>query len=133
MADNLPDAIENLVLEWLFSARTATRPTNTTLKLRLMTANGNDASAGTELGTSGGYTAGGATVVFGTAASAGSISTTADVSWTNMPVATIVGVEIWDTAGTPLRLAYGPLSANKTTNSGDTFTVTTGNLTITLA
>jgi hypothetical protein len=132
MADNLPDAIENLVLEWLLSARTATRPT-TPLKLRLMTANGSDAAAGTELGTSGGYTAGGATVVFGTAASAGSIATTADVTWTNMPATTIVGVEVWDTAGTPLRLAYGPLSASKTTNSGDTFTVTTGNLTITLA
>src|SRR4051812_33642645 len=125
MADNLPDAIENLVLEWLFSTRTATRPTATTLKLRLMTANGSDSAAGTELGTSGGYTAGGATVVFGTAASGGSIATTADVTWTNMPATTIVGVEIWDTAGTPVRLAYGALSANKTTNSGDTFTIAT--------
>jgi hypothetical protein len=132
MADNLTDAAENLVLEWLFSARTATRPT-TPLKLKLMTANGSDASAGTELGTSGGYTAGGATVTFGTAASAGSIATTADVTWTNMPATTIVGVEIWDTAGTPVRIAYGALTANKTTNSGDTFTVTTGALTMTLA
>lgn len=132
MADNLPDAIENLVLEWLFSSRTATRPT-TPLKLRLMTAVGSDSAAGTELGTSGGYTAGGATITFGTTAAGGSISNTADVSWTNMPATTINGVEIWDTAGTPVRIAYGSLSAAKTTNSGDTFTVTAGNLTITLA
>lgn len=132
MADNLTDAAENLVLEWLFSNRTATRPT-IPLKLKLMTVNGSDSSAGTELGTSGGYTAGGATVTFGTAASGGSIATTADVSWTNMPATTIVGVEIWDTAGTPVRIAYGALSASKTTNSGDTFTISSGQLTMTLA
>lgn len=132
MADNLPDAIENLVLEWLFSTRTATRP-STPWKLRLMSANGNDTTAGTELSTSGGYTAGGATITFGSAASGGSISNTADVTWTNMPAVTIVAVEVWDSAGTPLRLAYGTLTASKTTNSGDTFTVSTGNLTITLA
>lgn len=132
MADNLTDAAENLVLEFLLSARTATRPT-LPLKLKLMTANGSDSAAGTELGTSGGYTAGGATVVFGTAASAGSIATTADVIWTNMPAATIVGVEIWDTAGTPVRIAYGALSASKTTNSGDTFTIALGALTIAVA
>jgi len=131
MADNLPDAIENLVLTWLFTSSAATRPT-TPLKLRLMTANGSDSSAGTELGTSGGYTAGGATVTFGSAAS-GQIASNADVSWTNMPATTIVGVEVWDTAGTPVRLAYGALSANKTTNSGDTFTVSSGNLTISIA
>lgn len=131
MAGNLPDTIENLVLTWLFTSSAATRPTTSTLKLRLMTANGSDASAGTELATSGGYTAGGATVTFGTP-SAGSITTTADVTWTNMPATTIVGVEVWDTAGTPLRLAYGALSASKTTNSGDTFNVATGQLTISL-
>ena len=131
MADNLTDAAENLALNFLFNTQTATRPT-TPLKLKLMTANGTDASAGTELGTSGGYTAGGATVTFGAAAS-GQVATTADVSWTNMPAATIVGVEVWDTAGTPVRLAYGALASSKTTNSGDTFTISTGNLTITLA
>ena len=131
MADNLTDAAENLALNFLFNTQTATRPT-TPLKLKLMTANGSDASAGTELGTSGGYTAGGATIVFG-AASSGSVANNADVSWTNMPATTIVGVEVWDTAGSPVRLAYGALTASKTTNSGDTFTVATGVLTITIA
>lgn len=131
MADNLTDAAENLALNFLFNNQTATRPT-LPLKLKLMTANGNDASAGTELSTSGGYTAGGSTVVFAVA-SAGAVATSADVSWTNMPAATIVGVEVWDTAGSPVRLAYGALSASKTTNSGDTFTITAGQLTMTLA
>jgi hypothetical protein len=131
MADNLTDAAENLALNFLFNNQTATRPT-LPLKLKLMTANGSDASAGTELGASGGYATGGATVVFAAAAS-GAVATNADVSWTNMPAATIVGVEVWDTAGSPVRLAYGALSASKTTNSGDTFTITSGQLTMTLA
>lgn len=132
MADNLTDAAENLVLEWLFSARTATRPT-LPLKLKLISNTPTDSTAGTELSTAGGYTAGGATVVFGTVASGGSIANTADVVWTSMPAVTITAVEIWDTAGTPVRIAYGLLSSAKTTNSGDTFTVSTGNLTMTLA
>lgn len=131
MADNLPDTIENLLLTWLFTSSAATRPT-TPLRLRLMTANGSDSANGTELSTSGGYTAGGATITFGAAAS-GQIANSADVSWTNMPAATIVGVEIWDTAGSPVRLAYGALAASKTTSSGDTFTVSTGALTFSLA
>lgn len=131
MADNLTDATENLALNFLFNNQTATRPT-LPLKLRLMTANGSDSSAGTELGTSGGYTAGGSNVVFAAAAS-GQVASNADVSWTNMPAATIVGVEVWDSAGSPVRLAYGALGANKTTNSGDTFTVASGALTISLA
>lgn len=131
MADNLPDAIENLVLAWLFTNGTATRPT-IPVKCRLMTANGSDSAAGTELGTSGGYTAGGSNVTFNTPASGATDNSTA-LTWTNMPATTIVGIEIWDTAGTPLRLAYGALTANKTTNSGDTFTIAIGDIDITLA
>lgn len=132
MADNLTDAAEILALNFLFNTQTATRPT-TPLKLKLMTANGSDSAAGTELGTSGGYTAGGSTVTFA-AASGGQVDNTGSaVSWTNMPATTIVGVEIWDTAGSPVRLAYGALAASKTTNSGDTFTIASGALTIALA
>lgn len=128
MADNLTDTMENLVLTWLFTASAATRPAGP-YKLRLMTANGTDSSAGTEVSTSGGYTAGGATVTFGTAAS-GQIATNADVTWTNMPAVTIVAVEVWDATQ---RIAYGTLSASKTTTSGDTFTVSSGALTFSLA
>ena len=133
MADNLTDTAENLALNWLFVvAQTPTRPTGP-LKVRLMTANGSDAAAGTELATSGGYTAGGSSVVFTTAASGATDNTGSAVSWTNMPATTIVGVEIWDSAGTPVRLAYGALGSSKTTNSGDTFTIASGALTLTIA
>ena len=47
MADNLPDTIENQLLDALVG--TSTYSVTGTIKLRLMTANGSDASAGTEV------------------------------------------------------------------------------------
>lgn len=119
MADNLPDAIENALLNLLLrgTALTVTTP----MKARLMTANGSDSANGTELGTSGGYTALGATITFGSVAASGSISNTVAVTWTNMPATTIVGLEIWDSTGTPVRIWWGALAASKTVASGDTF------------
>lgn len=130
MADNLPDAIENAVLNLLLrgTALTITTP----MKARLMTANGSDSANGTELGTSGGYTAGGATITFGSAASAGSISNTVAVTWTNMPATTIVGLEIWDSTGSPVRIWWGALASSKTVASGDTFEFAISAVTCTL-
>jgi hypothetical protein len=57
-------------------------------------------------------------------ASAGSTTAPA-VSHTSMPAGTVRYVEIYSTStGTTRRLWYGQLSADKTTASGDTLTVT---------
>lgn len=130
MADNLPDAIENAVLNLLLrgTALTVTTP----MKARLMTANGSDSANGTELGTSGGYTALGATITFGSVAASGSIANTVAVTWTNMPATTIVGLEIWDSTGTPVRIWWGALAASKTVASGDTFEFAIGAVVCTL-
>lgn len=131
MADNLPDTVENAILDLLCrgTAYTVTTP----IKARLMTANGTDSSNGTELGTSGGYTALGQTITFGSAAASGSISNTVACTWTNMPATTIVGLELWSSDGTPKRLWYGALSSSKTVASGDTFEFAIGDVTCTLA
>jgi hypothetical protein len=50
-----------------------------------------------------------------------------------MPAATIVGVEEWDSAGTPVRRWFGALAANKTTNLGDTFSIAASSYTKTLS
>lgn len=131
MADNLPDAIENALLNLLLRGTALT--VVTPIKARLMTANGSDSANGTELGTSGGYTAGGATITFGSAASGGTISNTAAVTWTNMPATTIVGLELWDSTGTPVRLWWGTLASSKTVASGDTFEFAIGAVTCTIA
>lgn len=107
----------------------------TPIKCRLMTTNGTGTAAGTELATGGGYTAGtGAPSVTFAAASTtdGKAASNVAVSVTNMPAATIVGVELWDSATTPIRKWWGALSANKTVAAGDTFTIASGSLTATL-
>lgn len=131
MADNFTDTAENLMLDWILGVGTPTRPT-TSLKVRLMTANGTDSAAGTEVTNGGGSTYASQNVTF-SAASAGATSNTGAITFTNMPAATIVGVEVWDNAGSPVRIAYGALTANKTTNLGDTFTIAAGDLDITLS
>ena len=106
--------------------------TSGTVRCRLMTANGSATANGTELATSQGYTAGtGAPAV--TFAAANTTTATAAsniaVTVTNMPASTIVGVELWDSAGTPVRKWWGALTASKTLNSGDTFSIASGSLT----
>lgn len=105
--------------------------TTAPLRLRQMTANGSGTTPGTELGSSGGYVAGtGApTVAFAAAAVAAGEAKAASsgaVTISNMPATTIVGVEIWDSAGTPVRKWYGALASSKTTAAGDTLSYATG-------
>lgn len=108
---------------------TGTFPTVTgPIKVKLMTANGSDTAAGTELATSGGYTAGGLGETLGTP-SAGSVTTTAAASWTNMPATTLTGVEEVSSDGTPKRMFWGPFSSgNIAVASGNTFTIASGSL-----
>jgi len=127
VADNLPDIIENQLLDALVgtAAYTVTGP----IKLALVTANGNDASAGTEV-TGGSYAR--QTITFGAAAS-GSISNSASISFTGMPAVTVVGIEIYDSAGSPKRLAYGALTASRTVTAGDTVQFASSAITLSLA
>lgn len=107
-----------------------TTPT-TPITCRLMTAVGTNTSNGTELATGGGYTSGtGAPQVTFASASGGSMASNVAVTVTNMPATTVNGVELWDSSGSPRRLWWGPLTSPKTTNSGDTFTIASGSLTL---
>jgi hypothetical protein len=114
VADNLPDTIENQLLDALVG--TSAYSVTTPIKLALMTANGSDSAAGTEV-TGGSYAR--QTIAFD-AASSGSISNNALISFTDMPSCTVVGIEIYDSAGSPKRLAYGALTSSRTVTSGDT-------------
>lgn len=127
MADNLPNTIENQLLDALVG--TSPFSVTTPIKLALMTANGDDGTAGTEV--SGGSYAR-QTIAFD-AASSGQISNNAVINFTGMPAATVVGIEIYDSAGTPKRLAYGALTASKTTASGDTLQFAASSITLSLA
>jgi hypothetical protein len=126
---NLDQTFSNKLLD--ASVGGSFTPPTTPITCRLMTATGTNTSNGTELATSGGYTSGtGAPQVTFAAASAGSKASNIAVTVTNMPATTINAVELWDSEGSPVRLWWGPLTAAKTTNSGDTFTIASGSLTL---
>jgi hypothetical protein len=104
------------------------------IKLRLMTANGSSTSAGTEVTNSGGSTYAAVTTASSwAAASAGAVATNAALTFTNMPAVTVTGIELWDSAGTPLRTWWGDLTVHKTTGLGDTLTFPSGSITASLA
>lgn len=126
--DNLSNTAENLTLDWILGTGTPTRPT-TPLKVALVTAVGDDATAGTEV-TGGSYARKNLSVA---AASGGAVTNSADLLWTGMPATTIVGWEIWDSAGTPVRLWYGPLDANKTLAANDEYKIAASGLNLSIA
>ena len=111
-------------------AQTITFP----IKIRLMTANGTATANGTELTSGGSYVAatGISTGANWAAASSGSQATNAVLSQTNMPAATIVGIELWDSNGTPIRTEWGSMTS-KTTSAGDTLSFASGAITSALA
>lgn len=122
---SLSNAHGNNLLDASLGTATITA-TVTPLKCRLMTANGSSAANGTEV-TGGSYVS--QTVTFAAASSLSAASNIA-LNYTSMPATTVVGVELWDSTGTPIRKHWGALTASKTTNSGDTFSIASGSLTV---
>jgi len=102
-------------------------------KLRLMSTAGSNTANGTELTTTGGYTAGGSTLgtTFCAAPSGGTQSNSNAVSWSATGTwATVNGIEIWDSAGTPLRWLQGAITAITGVVNGDTVSFAIGSITI---
>ncbi|WP_309049103.1 hypothetical protein [Streptomyces sp.] len=127
MSDNLTNTAENRALDWMLGTST-TAPT-LPLKVALVTVAGDDAAAGTEVA-GGSYARNDVTFA---AASGGAVANSADLLWTGMPAATLVGWEIWDSAGTPVRWWYGPLDSSKTLALGDEFKIAAGGLSLSLS
>ena len=116
MADNLTDTAENGLLDHLFGTQAFSITTPIKLALCTTATTPSDTVAGTEV-TGGSYAR--QTITFSNAAS-GATSNNAIINFTGMPACTVGYIEIYDTTGTPKRLAYGALGANKTLSAGDT-------------
>lgn len=133
---SLPTDVANNVLDAINGVDTFDAPT-LPMKLRLLTVNGDADTPGTELatghggGSGAGYTAGGLAVAL-TAASYASTTITATATWDNMPACTLVGAEIWDSAGTPKRYQYAQLTVPKTIGDGDAMELPATNLSNTM-
>lgn len=96
------------------------------INLALVTVIGSASAAGTEV-TGGSYAR--QPITWGTA-SAGSIANSVAITFTAMPAVTVVGVDIWDSAGTPIRRWWGAVSPNKVLGSGDTLSFAIGALSV---
>ncbi len=134
MASMTDNARVNALLQGLFTASTTATWTCGTggggpivitppFHLRLMATVGSDSSNGVELSTGNGYTALGASLgtTFCAAPSGGVQTNSNQVSWSASGTwATVNGIEIWDTAGTPLRWLQGAITAITGVVSGDT-------------
>jgi hypothetical protein len=99
------------------------------IKVALATVTGTATTAGTEV-TGGSYAR--QTITFA-APSGGAISSNIALNYPTMPACTVTGVDEYDSAGTPVRRWFGALSASKTVNAGDTFTIASGSYTKTLS
>lgn len=126
MTNIVQTELQNLVNGWLGIAAytAATAP----MKLALSTAATSSTSPGTEV-TGGSYTR--QTIAFAAPAAAtpSTTSNSGAVSFASMPATTVTDINIYDSSGTPVRRAFGALTAAKTTNSGDTLSFAIGAIT----
>lgn len=127
----LSDHAEKLLLDWMMTSGTATRPT--AWFVALYTAAPSDAGGGTEV-SGAGYVR--QAVAFNAAATpGGTTSNTADVSFTAAGgnYGTVTHLGIFDASSSGNLLWHGALTASKAVEDGDTITFTAGNIDLTMA
>lgn len=127
----LSDHAEKLLLDWLMTTGTATRPT--AWYVGLFTAAPSDSGGGTEVSGSG-YAR--EAVTFAAASTpGGTTSNTGDVSFTAAGGnwGTITHIGIFDASTSGNLLWHGAMTASKIVNDGDTLQFSTGNIDLTIA
>ncbi len=127
----LSDHAEKLLLDWLMTNGTATRPTD--WYVALYTAAPSDSGGGTEV-SGGGYARQSAT--FDAASSpGGTTSNTNEITFTASGAAfgTVTDIGIFDASTGGNLLWHGSLSASKTIEDGDALVFAAGNIDLTLA
>ena len=127
----LSDYAEKLLLDFLMTTGTATRPTN--WYVALYTAAPSDSGGGTEV-SGAGYAR--QSVAFDAATTpGGTTSNSADVSFTATGgnYGTVTHLGIFDASSSGNLLWHGALTADKTVEDGDTITFTAGNIDLTMA
>src|SRR5512137_1109714 len=125
------DYTENLLLNWLLTTNSATRPT--AWFVGLFTAAPSDTGGGTEV-TGNGY----ARVATGTMSISGTATTASNAAAIEFAAAsggnwgTITHAAIFDASSGGNMLAWAPLTTSRTINSGDVFRIPASSLTVTL-
>ena len=125
------DYAENLVLNWLLTTNSATRPT--AWYVALFTAAPSDTGGGTEVsGSSYARTATGTISVSGTATTATNAAAIEFAAASGGNWGTITHAAILDASTGGNMLAWAALTTSRTINDGDVFRIPAGSLTVTL-
>jgi hypothetical protein len=95
------------------------------IMVALVTSLGTALQAGAEVTNTGGSQYARQQITFA-APNAGSIASSNALTYANMPAVTVVGVDEYDSAPTPVRRWTGSLSTTKSVNAGDTFSISIG-------
>jgi hypothetical protein len=122
----------NKVLDTLLGTAVPTLFTGTQPKVSLTSTAPSQSATGTEL-TGTGYTAGGTVCDFNAAASGQATGPTSALSWTNGSGGSwsIVGLNIWDQAGTPIRWFFGSFTGQPiSVANGNTFQIAAAGITV---
>src|SRR5512141_2772577 len=123
MAYGASDYLEVALLDHCLKGTSFAQPAN--IYVSLHSADPGDTGAGEISGGAGPYARQSANAAF-SAASAGSKTTSADLTWTGMPACTVSYVGIFDALTTGNCLFIGSLTASKVVNAGDTFKILSG-------
>jgi len=125
------DYTENLVLNWLLTTNSATRPT--AWYVGLFTAAPSDTGGGTEV-SGNGYArkATGTMTITGTATTATNAAAIEFAAASGGNWGTLTHAAIFDALTTGNMLAWAPLTTSRTINDGDVFRVPASSLTVTL-
>ncbi|MBM3893950.1 hypothetical protein FJ365_06170 [Candidatus Dependentiae bacterium] len=128
MAGNLTNYLENKLLDHFLGTTAFAMPSP--VYVALFTVAPSDAGGGTEVtGGTGPYARQTATF---SAASSGATSNSANIDFAGMPATTTVAIALFDAVTSGNMLVYGTLTANKTTDAGDTLRIATGDLDISI-
>ena len=125
------DYTENLVLNWLLTTNSATRPT--AWYVGLFTAAPSDTGGGTEVSGSGyARMATGTITVSGTATTATNAAAIEFAAASGGNWGTITHAAIFDASTGGNMIAWSALTTSRTINDGDVFRIPAGSLTVTL-
>lgn len=127
--------VETRILKWLLiNSDDSNLPVEQPVVARLMATNGNATSPGTEI-TGDVYSP--AEVSWGISAEVPGVSAINGLDVTfialdSSSAKTVVGVELWDSSDTPIRIGYAALDSAVTIAAGDPFSVAPGQLKVKL-
>jgi len=123
------NSAETLVLNWLFTAGSATRPTS--WYLALFTSNPDEDASGTEVSTSGTAYAR-QSVAFTVSGNTASNSAAIEFPTATASYGTVTHVGVFDASTAGNLIAYAALTTSKAIDTGDVMRVPAGDLDITL-